>query len=205
LPQLPKEEKIMFRIGLTGGIASGKSLVSGFFADEGIVVLDADKIYKNLLKTNKLLYNEIVKTFQMEELDLQQLSEIVFSDEKKLKALNEIAHPYVLKVFDEQLIKLSKTEKLVVLDVPLLFEAKMEPYCDTIICVYAEEEIQIKRLKNRNSISNQEAIKRIESQIPLKEKCEKSDYIIDNSYDIENTRSQFTRILSKIKESIYVN
>ena len=196
---------MMFRIGLTGGIASGKSLVSGFFADEGIVVLDADKIYKNLLKTNKLLYNEIVKTFQLEELDLQQLSHIVFSDEAKLKTLNKIAHPYVLRVFDEQLIKLSKTEKIVVLDVPLLFEANMESYCDTIICVYADEEIQIKRLKNRNGLSKQEAINRIKSQIPLKKKCSKSDYIIDNSYDIENTRSQFNRILSEIKESVYVN
>lgn len=195
----------MYRIGLTGGIASGKSLVSGFFEDEGIVVLDADKIYKNLLKTNKLLYNEIKKTFKLEELDLKELSEIVFNDKAKLKKLNQIAHPYVLRVFDEQLIRLSKTEKVVVLDVPLLFEAKMKTYCDTIICVYADVEIQIERLQKRNGINVEEAMKRIESQMPLKEKCQLSDYIIDNSRDIENTKRQFASILSKIKESIYVN
>lgn len=187
-------------IGLTGGIASGKSLVSRFFEKENVVVLDADKIYKNLLKRNKIMYNEIKNAFSLTELDLKTLSEIVFNDEEKLKVLNSIAHPYVKKVMLERIQRLKKTEKLIVLDIPLLFEAKMENLCDKIICVYAEEKVQLERLLKRNDLSLDSALKRINSQMPLKEKCRLSDYIIDNSLDMDNTYRQFKIILSKIKE-----
>ena len=191
----------MIRIGLTGGIASGKSLVSSYFEEQDIVILDADKIYKNLLKTNKILYNEIKKTFQLEDFTLKQLGEIVFNDQKKLKTLNRIAHPYVIRVFTEQLKKLAKTEEFVVLDIPLLFEAKMEDFCDVIICVYVDEIIQIERLIKRNNLSEEEAIKRINSQMPLSEKCKISDYVIDNSKEREYTLEQFNEIFIKIKEN----
>jgi dephospho-CoA kinase len=191
----------MIRIGLTGGIASGKSLVSSYFEEQDIVILDADKIYKNLLKTNKILYNEIKKTFQLEDFTLKQLGEIVFNDQKKLKTLNRIAHPYVIRVFTEQLKKLAKTEEFVVLDIPLLFEAKMEDFCDVIICVYVDEIIQIERLIKRNNLSEEEALKRINSQMPLSEKCKISDYVIDNSKEREYTLEQFNEIFIKIKEN----
>ena len=194
----------MKRIGLTGGIASGKSLVSGFFEDENVSVLDADKIYKNLLKTNKVLYNEVKKAFNLDEVNLKILAEIVFNDEKKLKQLNKITHPFVIRSFTEQLKRLSKTEKLVVLDIPLLFEAKMEDFCDEIICVYIDEKVQLERLVERNQISIQEASKRIKSQMPLNEKCNLSDHVIDNSFDTDNTYNQFIKIYHKIKESIDV-
>lgn len=191
----------MIRIGLTGGIASGKSLVSSYFQELDIPILDADKIYKNLLKTNKLLYNEIKKTFNLEDFTLKQLGEIVFDDQIKLKTLNKIAHPYVIRYFAEQLKKMAKTEKFVVLDIPLLFEAKMESYCDVIICVYVDEIIQIERLMKRNNLTKEEALKRINSQMPLSEKCKISDYVIDNSQDRDYTYQQFTEIFNKIKEN----
>jgi len=195
----------MKRIGLTGGIASGKSLVSGFFEDENVTVLDADKIYKNLLKTNKVLYNEVKKSFGLDEVNLKILAEIVFNDERKLKQLNKITHPFVIRSFTEQLKRLSRTEKLVVLDIPLLFEAKMEDFCDEIICVYVDEKVQLERLVERNKISVQEASKRIKSQMSLSEKCKLSDYVIDNSLDTDNTYNQFIKIYHKIKESIDVS
>lgn len=191
----------MIRIGLTGGIASGKSLVSSYFQELDIPILDADKIYKNLLKTNKLLYNEIKKTFNLEDFTLKQLGEIVFDDQIKLKTLNKIAHPYVIRYFAEQLKKMAKTEKFVVLDIPLLFEAKMENYCDVIICVYVDEIIQIERLMKRNNLLKEEALKRINSQMPLSEKCKISDYVIDNSQERDYTYQQFTEIFNKIKEN----
>lgn len=191
----------MIKIGLTGGIASGKSLVSSYFQELDIPILDADKIYKNLLKTNKLLYNEIKKTFNLEDFTLKQLGEIVFDDQIKLKTLNKIAHPYVIRYFAEQLKKMAKTEKFVVLDIPLLFEAKMESYCDVIICVYVDEIIQIERLMKRNNLTKEEALKRINSQMPLSEKCKISDYVIDNSQDRDYTYQQFTEIFNKIKEN----
>ena len=191
----------MIRIGLTGGIASGKSLVSSYFEEQNIPILDADKIYKNLLKTNKLLYNEIKKTFNLEDFTFKHLGEIVFNDQNKLKTLNKIAHPYVIRYFSEQLKKMAKTEEFVVLDIPLLFEAKMENYCDVIICVYVDEIIQIERLMKRNNLTKKEALKRIESQMPLSEKCKISDFVIDNSQDRDYTLQQFTRIFNKIKEN----
>ena len=192
-------------IGLTGGIASGKSLVSGFFEAMDIIVLDADKIYKNLLKTNKLLYNEIKKEFGFNEINFKLLADIVFNDEVKMKKLNKITHPYVIRSFREQINRLIKTEKLIVLDIPLLYEAKMEDFCDEIICVYVDSETQIKRLKERDKISLDEALKKINSQMPLEEKVKYSDYIIDNSYTEESTFEQFKQIFQKIKESIDVN
>ncbi|MFA7075513.1 MAG: dephospho-CoA kinase [Candidatus Izemoplasmatales bacterium] len=192
----------MKKIGLTGGIASGKSLISGYFKTENVIVLDADKIYKNLLKTNKILYNEIKEEFNLEELDLTILSEIVFNDQLKLNRLNEITHPFVMNVFTEELDKLEKTEKLVVLDIPLLYEAKMKSFCDEIICVYIDEKIQLERLIKRNKLSTEEALKRINSQMPLSKKSKMSKYVIDNSGDKESTYLQFQRIYQKIKESI---
>lgn len=195
----------MIRVGLTGGIASGKSLISKYFEDEGITVLDADKIYKNLLKTNKLLYNEVKRAFNLETIDLQVLGNIVFNDNEKLSLLNKIAHPYVIRIFKEQLTRLSKTENLVVLDIPLLFEAKMEEFCDVIICVYVDEKIQVERLMMRNAINANDAMIRIKSQMPLSEKVKMSNYIIDNSFSIEDTYQQFLKIFSEIKEKAHVN
>ncbi len=192
-------------IGLTGGIASGKSLVSGFFEAMDIIVLDADKIYKNLLKTNKLLYNEIKKEFGLNEINFKLLADIVFNDEVKMKKLNKITHPYVIRSFREQINHLSKTEKLIVLDIPLLYEAKMEDFCDEIICVYVDSKTQTKRLQERDNISLDEALKKINSQMPLEEKVKYSDYVIDNSYTEEKTFDQFKQIYQKIKESIDVN
>ncbi|MDD3712465.1 MAG: dephospho-CoA kinase [Candidatus Izemoplasmatales bacterium] len=197
---MPSEETLMKVIGLTGGIASGKSLVSRFFEIENVVVLDADKIYKNLLKRDKIMYNEIKNAFSLTELDLKTLSDIVFNDEEKLKILNSIAHPYVKRAILERIQRLKKTEKLIVLDIPLLFEAKMENLCDQIICVYAEEKVQLERLLKRNDLSLDSALKRINSQMPLKEKCKLSDYVIDNSLDIDNTYRQFKNLFNKIKE-----
>lgn len=192
-------------IGLTGGIASGKSLVSGFFEAMDIIVLDADKIYKNLLKTNKLLYNEIKKEFGLNEINFKLLADIVFNDEVKMKKLNKITHPYVIRSFREQINHLSKTEKLIVLDIPLLYEAKMEDFCDEIICVYVDSKTQTKRLQERDNITLDEALKKINSQMPLEEKVNYSDYVIDNSYTEEKTFDQFKQIYQKIKESIDVN
>lgn len=190
----------MKRIGLTGGIASGKSLISQYFQDRDILILDADKIYKNLLKTNNLLYNELKKAFHLKELDLQELAGIVFNDKEKLSLLNQIAHPYVIQAFSEQLKRLEKTEEMVVLDIPLLYEAKMEPFCDQIICVYVDKKTQIARLMERDNLSAEDAMKRIESQMSLDEKCLKSDYVIDNSKDFDYTYKQFKEIYQKLRE-----
>ncbi|MFP4478994.1 MAG: dephospho-CoA kinase [Candidatus Izemoplasmatales bacterium] len=195
----------MKTIGLTGGIASGKTLISDWFEKANIEVIDADKVYKALIKTDKDLYQEIVETFSLESneeqsLDFRRLARIVFNDKEKLKRLNEIAHPYVIKEMERLIAYFKeKGEKILVLDIPLLYEAKMEKYCDKIICVYTDRETQIDRLMKRGYLERQVAIQRIDAQMSLEEKKEKADYVIDNSSSRDNSYQQFKEILAKIK------
>ncbi|QLY39356.1 dephospho-CoA kinase [Hujiaoplasma nucleasis] len=192
-------------IGVTGGVASGKTLISDWFEKVHIKVIDADKVYKRLTHTNKEMYQEIIDTFALteksnQELDFKSLAKIVFNDKEKLKILNSLTHPYVIKEI-EAMIETYRVEDypLVVLDVPLLFEAGMEKYCDEIICVYADRESQIERLMKRGHLDRKTAIQRIDSQMSLDEKKEKSDYVIDNSWSRDHTYHQFIQILSKLK------
>ncbi|MGE4571481.1 MAG: dephospho-CoA kinase [Candidatus Izemoplasmatales bacterium] len=192
-------------IGVTGGVASGKTLISDWFEKAHIKVIDADKVYKRLTHTNKEMYQEIIDTFALteksnQELDFKSLAKIVFNDKEKLEILNSLTHPYVIKEI-EAMIETYRVEDypLVVLDVPLLFEAGMEKYCDEIICVYADRESQIERLMKRGHLDRKTAIQRIDSQMSLDEKKEKSDYVIDNSWSRDHTYHQFIQILSKLK------
>jgi len=192
-------------IGLTGGIASGKSLVSDWFRKVHIKVIDADSVYKNLLKVDNNLYNEVTNAFKLEKnennrLDFKLLARIVFNDKSKLESLNKITHPYVIKKIEEMISEYKqKGEDIIILAVPLLFEAKMEYLCDKIICVYLDCETQIERLMNRSNLDREVALKRIESQMDLNQKKAKADYVIDNSYSRDNSYLQFIRILAKIK------
>lgn len=192
-------------IGLTGGIASGKSLVSDWFRKVHIKVIDADSVYKNLLKVDNNLYNEVTNAFNLEKnennrLDFKLLARIVFNDKSKLELLNKITHPYVIKKIEEMITEYKqKGENIIILAVPLLFEAKMEYLCDKIICVYLDRETQIERLLNRSNLDREVALKRIESQMDLNQKKAKADYVIDNSYSRDNSYLQFIQILAKIK------
>ncbi len=206
-----KGEIIMKVIGLTGGIASGKTLIAEWFIENNVVLLDSDKIYKQLLKTNEILYNKITDYFGQKfetengELNLSELGKYVFSHHDELEKLNEIAHPFVLQVLEEKILSYQKQNKdLIVLDIPLLYEAKLEYICDEIICVYVDYETQIERLQKRDSIDREFAIKKISAQMDLKEKAELSDYVIDNSENIESTKKQFVLTLEKIRSEINV-
>lgn len=192
-------------IGVTGGIASGKSLISDWFEKAQIKVIDADKVYRSLIKTHKKMLKEIITAFNLKQnanqpLDLKELGHIVFNSKKEMIKLNKITHPYVIEMMEEQIEdhRLNE-ESIIVLDVPLLFEAKMEKYCDSIICVYTDKETQIDRLRKRGHLTREAAIQRIDSQMSLEIKKEKSDYVIDNSYSKDHSYSQFTQILAKIK------
>ena len=193
-------------IGVTGGIASGKSLVSDWFRKSQIEVIDADHVYKSLVETNQDLYDEVMKHFDLEPtnhhgFDYRALGRIVFNDKEKLQLLNKITHPYVKEEVN-RLIKLNREagEKHLVLDVPLLFEANMEDYCDVVVCVYVDRQTQIERLMKRGNLDHHTAISRIDSQMSLEEKKEKSDYVIDNSLSKDHTYQQFRQILAKINQ-----
>lgn len=199
-------------IGLTGGIASGKTIVAKWFEELDIILLDSDKIYKQLLKTNEILYNKIAEHFGNKfimdngELNLNELGKYVFTHHEELEALNRITHPFVLQILEEKILYYQKHNKdLIVLDIPLLYEAKLEYMCDEIICVFVDYETQIKRLQKRDNIDRDYVIKKISAQMSLKKKAELADYVIDNSGDIENTKNQFVLTLEKIRSEINVN
>lgn len=192
-------------IGVTGGIASGKSLISDWFKKAQIEVIDADHVYKRLVETNQALLDDIRTHFNLSlhdhHFNFRALGRIVFNDKEKLKLLNKITHPYVKEEIN-RLIKmnLEAGEKHLVLDVPLLFEANMEDYCDSVICVYVDRETQIERLMQRGHLDHQTAIARIDSQMSLEEKKERSDFVIDNSLTKDYTYQQFRQILAKINQ-----
>lgn len=190
-------------LGLTGGIGTGKSTVANMLKKRGIPVVDTDLISREVIE-----YPEIIEKIKLEisnevfdfnnKLDRKKMSEIVFKNQEKLKKLNEIMHPEILKKMWLEVEKLKKNHKIIVLDIPLLFEINMEKEVDKILLIYASKEIQLKRIMERDCRSREEAIKIINSQIPLYKKREKSDYIIQNNDSLENLEKKLEKILEKL-------
>jgi dephospho-CoA kinase len=191
-------------IGLTGGIASGKSTVSAMFAEMGVTVIDADIEARLAVEKGEKAYNDIVSHFGagiLEEnggINRQKLGSIIFNDEEKRKMLNSIVHPAVRERMAHKRQKAeAANEKAIVLDIPLLFESKLTGLVEKIILVYVDEKTQLERLMMRNNFSVDEALSRIKSQMPLKDKVDLADEVIDNSGSIEESRTQLMAILSK--------
>ena len=189
-------------IGITGSIACGKSLVSNYLQEKGYTIIDADKIGHMALENDevkKQLVNKFGKSILKDnEVNRVTLGKLVFENNENLKELNNIIHPQIRKNISEQ-IQVHKNEKLVFVDVPLLFEAKFDDLVEKIIVISLDEKIQLERLMNRNSLSKEEAVQRIKSQIPVREKEKLGDYVVDNSFTQENTYNQVDRILEKLK------
>jgi dephospho-CoA kinase len=193
-------------IGLTGGIASGKSTVSNMFRNQGIRIIDADKISRDVVEIGEPAYQQIVKTFGQDILlddqtiNREKLGAIVFSNDKNRQQLNEIVHPAVRKeMLKQKQEEKEKNAKQVVLDIPLLFESKLTHMVDVTVLVYVDEQTQLKRLMNRNGYSEEEAMMRIQSQLPLKEKVKLADVIINNNGSIEDTEAQVIEFLNGLK------
>ena len=198
-------------IGLTGGIASGKSLVSNMFTDKNICVIDADKIYKTLLKTNNIMYNKLVKEFgnsiiNDDSINLKALGDIVYNDKSKRRKLNNITHPFILDEMKKMVLYAKdQCKKMIVLDVPLLFETKIDHMVNIVMSVYVDPKTQVKRLMIRDNISEEEALAKIRTQMDLKTKKELADIVIDNNKDIENTQKQFNEIYKRLRSDGFVN
>jgi dephospho-CoA kinase len=193
-------------IGLTGGIASGKSTVSNMFRNQGIRIIDADKISRDVVEIGEPAYQQIVKTFGQDILlddqtiNREKLGAIIFSNDKNRQQLNEIVHPAVRKeMLKQKQEEKEKNAKQVVLDIPLLFESKLTHMVDVTVLVYVDEQTQLKRLMNRNCYSKEEAMMRIQSQLPLKEKVKLADVIINNNGSIEDTEAQVIEFLNGLK------
>jgi dephospho-CoA kinase len=191
-------------IGLTGGIASGKSTVSKMLAGRGIPIVDADIEARLAVQKGEKAYNDIINFFGKDilqedgELDRAKLGGIIFNDEEKRKVLNSIVHPAVR---ERMLAKKARAEqegaKAVVLDIPLLFESRLQFMADKILLVYVNEDTQVRRLMERNDYSRDEAMARIQSQMPLGEKVGLAHEVIDNNGSIAETEQQLNEILAR--------
>lgn len=191
-------------IGLTGGIASGKSTVSQMFRELNIPVIDADIIAREVVEQGKEAYKEIVEVFGEEilqangELDRQKLGSIVFHNEEKRLHLNKIVHPAVRKEMNAQKdMYIKEGVQAVVLDIPLLFESKLTELVDQILVVAVSPSTQLERLMKRNGFTEDEAKARIGSQMSLAEKVTLANKVIYNDGTITETKAQLQRILKE--------
>lgn len=190
------------KIAITGNIACGKSMVSKYLMSKGYKIFDADKIGHELLE-QEFIQNNISRCISREvlknnKIDRQKLSEIVFNDNVKLKKLNSILHPYIRDIIKKNI----QNEKIVFVEIALLYEANFVDLFDKVIVVTTDEENQLSRLMKRNQLSREDALKRINSQIPSKEKELLADYIIVNNSDENSIRYQVDKILMDIKGEI---
>lgn len=192
-------------IGLTGGIATGKSTVSNYLLSLGVPVIDADLISREVVEPGTTGLEKLVQTFGAELLNPQGqlnrpvLAQKLFDNEEVRKQVNQLLHPIIYETMFERVARYhSNGETLVVLDIPLLFETIATDRFDSIWLVYIPEKIQLERLKKRDQLSQEAAQARMASQLSIEEKKKLADVIINNSGSIEETREQVQMLLKSI-------
>ncbi|MBI4400456.1 MAG: dephospho-CoA kinase [Nitrospirae bacterium] len=197
----------MILVGLTGGLATGKSAVARLFQDCGAVLIDADILARAVVEPGKPALRDIVRSFgkQMllpdKSLDRHKLASIVFRNKAKLKKLEAIVHPRVAREQAYLTREIAKKDPhaVIIYDAPVLIEAGAHKRMDKLIVVSADRETQIKRLRNRNHLTRVEAIRRIQSQMPLAKKIKLADYVIDGTWSFEQTKHEVQRIYSELQ------
>lgn len=186
-------------IGITGGISSGKSTASNYIKDKGYKIIDADIISRQIMEYNKEGYIRVKKAFPEafvgDVLDRKLLASIIFNDYHKREVLNNIMHPIIKEKIIEEI---NKSEGIVFLDVPLLFETHFDDLCDVTILISVDKETQIKRLMARDNIEREYAVKKIDSQMSLEEKAKKADYVIYNNQSIDILKNNIDEVLGVI-------
>lgn len=185
-----------FILGLTGGIASGKSTVVDFFKDEGFPIVDGDLIARKVVEPGMPALAAIVKVFgegilqDDRSLDRKALGRVIFDDPAKRQLLDQTLDPYLRAAIQKEIMEKSATADLVIADIPLLYEADYVEQMDEIAVVYLPYEIQLERLKIRDQLSEADAVKRIASQLSLEEKRVLADVIFDNQGSKAETKAQ---------------
>ncbi|GAU11202.1 hypothetical protein TSUD_341920 [Trifolium subterraneum] len=192
-------------VGLTGGIASGKSTVSNLFKSHDIPVVDADVVAREALKKGSGGWKKVVAAFGEEilldngEVNRPRLGQIVFADPDKRQFLNRLLAPYISSGIFWEVVKLwLKGYKVIVLDVPLLFEAKIDKFTKPIIVVWVDPETQIQRLLTRDKSSEEDGRNRVNAQMSLDVKKSKADIVIDNTGSLDNLNEQFEKVLVRV-------
>jgi dephospho-CoA kinase len=196
----------MLKVGLTGGIASGKSTVSEAFARLGAKVLDADEVAREVVLPGKPAWTKLRHTFGSEffhpdgRLNRSKLRRLVFANPEERSRLNAIVHPEVMREIDFRFEQLTSSAEhaVVLVDVPLLIEVGVAHRFDKVVVVYANESVQVMRLMQRDGLSREEARQALSVQIDLREKAKKADFVIDNSGTPEETQAQVEKVWQEL-------
>ncbi|MGB6381271.1 MAG: dephospho-CoA kinase [Syntrophobacteria bacterium] len=198
----------MLKVGLTGGIASGKSTVSEAFARLGAKVLDADEVAREVVLPGKPAWTKLRHTFGSEffhpdgRLNRSKLRRLVFADPEQRSRLNAIVHPEVMREIDFRFEQLTSSAEhaVVLVDIPLLIEVGVAHRFDKVVVVYANESVQVMRLMQRDGLSREEARQALSVQIDLREKAKKADFVIDNSGTPGETQAQVEKVWQELLE-----
>ncbi|MDO5041869.1 MAG: dephospho-CoA kinase [Peptoniphilus sp.] len=189
------------RIVITGTIASGKSTLAKILRDEGYLVIDSDQVNRRLLEKDGANYKAIKESgifdsaFDGDKLDKKKLAQIIFSDKERMEAINRLTHGNIISTIEKKIEE--SGEKTVFIEIPLFFSMKESIAYDEVWLVDADRDVQIKRLMKRDEISKAYALKKLESQAKRDEMLKGSDFVFDNSSDLENLKSQ---VMEKLKE-----
>ena len=195
----------MIKIGLTGNIAAGKTEIKKLFEKQGIKTICADSIVHELLENNEILLYNIrkefsdVDIFSENKIDRKKLGKIVFSNKDKKKKLENLIHPLVVNVINSFYNK-NEGEKLVVVDIPLLFEGKFEYLFDKILLVYSSDNVRFERIKKRNNFEDDYIRKIMNSQLSQEEKKKQADFIVINeNKTLVDLEKEIIELIEKIK------
>jgi dephospho-CoA kinase len=197
----------MILVGLTGGVATGKSTVAKMFKQCGATMIDADLLARQVVEPSKPAWREIVKTFGKavlnpnRSLNRQALGSIVFRNRTKRRQLERIIHPRVAREQQRLVRRIAKRKPhaVILYEVPLLFEAGVDKRVDKIIVVTADRNTQVARLKKRNGHSRTEALRRISSQMPLSKKIRQADYVLNGTLPRPSLRKQIGQLFKSLR------
>lgn len=200
----------MLIVGLTGGVASGKTAVSQVLKEEGAYVIDADQIARELVQPHKPAWNELIKAFGKEILQedgfihRKKLADKVFADPKKRKLLNQILHPRIKEEMDRRTKEIGQkdSEAIVVIDAPLIVELGDHREMDKLIVVASTQTQQIERLKERDRIGPEEALRILSSQMPVEEKVNLADFVIRNEGSLEETKKRAKEVFKELRKVV---
>lgn len=196
----------MLWIGLTGGIATGKSSVSRILKSSGYSVVDADQLAREVVSRGTPGYGEVIAEFGNDaitpsgELNRKRIGEVVFRDRSKLSRLEAIIHPRVRELAEKKKHELAqKGEKMAFYDVPLLFEKNMKPLFDRVVVVCCSPDVQLQRLMVRDGLSLEDAQRRIAAQLPILEKVKQADEVIENNGSLEDLQQRVQVLLKNLE------